>query len=95
MVANQVWKCSQVKITVMLVCAILKMVSLGMILGEVDLITIDSSIVKNWDRLLIDKTTIPRMPWHDMSLCVVSGNNRVQLLVSNRPYARSVNPFWM
>lgn len=29
-------------------------------------------IVENWDRRLIDKTTTPRMPWHDVSLCMVS-----------------------
>ncbi|KAG1150556.1 hypothetical protein G6F37_000150 [Rhizopus arrhizus] len=27
--------------------------------------------VKDWDMRLIDKTTIPRMPWHDMSMCVI------------------------
>lgn len=31
-----------------------------------------SFAVKDWDMRLIDKTVIPRMPWHDMSLCVVS-----------------------
>ncbi|ORZ14030.1 hypothetical protein BCR42DRAFT_417891 [Absidia repens] len=31
----------------------------------------DFEDVKNWDRMLIDKTTIPRMPWHDMSLCMI------------------------
>ncbi|SAM04497.1 hypothetical protein [Absidia glauca] len=31
------------------------------------------SIVKNWDMRLIDKTAIPRMPWHDMSLCMMGG----------------------
>lgn len=29
------------------------------------------SIVKEWDMRLIDKTVIPRMPWHDISLCMV------------------------
>ncbi|KAI8329868.1 hypothetical protein BC941DRAFT_463630 [Chlamydoabsidia padenii] len=29
--------------------------------------------VKNWDMRLIDKTTVPRMPWHDMSLCMLGG----------------------
>lgn len=66
-----------------------------MIMGELCLIPIDLFIVKNWDRLLIDKTTIPRMPWHDMSLCVVSGNSRMQFLIYKHPYTRSVNPFWM
>ncbi|KAI9306139.1 hypothetical protein BJ944DRAFT_264042 [Cunninghamella echinulata] len=31
----------------------------------------DFEDVKNWDRLLVDKTSVPRMPWHDISLCVV------------------------
>ncbi|KAI9365193.1 hypothetical protein BD770DRAFT_378002 [Pilaira anomala] len=31
----------------------------------------DFEHVKNWDMRLIDKTVIPRMPWHDMSLCVI------------------------
>lgn len=30
----------------------------------------DFEHVKDWDMRLIDKTVIPRMPWHDMSLCV-------------------------
>ncbi|KAI8391192.1 uncharacterized protein BYT42DRAFT_474927 [Radiomyces spectabilis] len=29
--------------------------------------------VKNWDMRLIDKTVVPRMPWHDMSLCILGG----------------------
>ncbi|KAI7872737.1 hypothetical protein BDF14DRAFT_1739586 [Spinellus fusiger] len=33
----------------------------------------DFENVKNWDIRLIDKTVIPRMPWHDMSLCVLGG----------------------
>ncbi|ORX48538.1 phospholipase D/nuclease [Hesseltinella vesiculosa] len=33
----------------------------------------DFDDVKNWDRYLIDKTTTPRMPWHDISLCVIGG----------------------
>lgn len=31
----------------------------------------DFEHVKDWDMRLIDKTVIPRMPWHDMSLCVI------------------------
>ncbi|ORE03496.1 phospholipase D/nuclease [Rhizopus microsporus var. microsporus] len=31
----------------------------------------DFDHVKDWDMRLIDKTVIPRMPWHDMSLCVM------------------------
>ncbi|KAI7898091.1 uncharacterized protein BX663DRAFT_526183 [Cokeromyces recurvatus] len=31
----------------------------------------DFEHVKDWDMRLIDKTVIPRMPWHDMSLCVM------------------------
>lgn len=31
----------------------------------------DFEEVKNWDLRLIDKTNVPRMPWHDMSLCVL------------------------
>ncbi|KAI9248403.1 hypothetical protein BY458DRAFT_560172 [Sporodiniella umbellata] len=27
--------------------------------------------VKEWDMRLVDKTIIPRMPWHDMALCVL------------------------
>ncbi|KAI8373627.1 hypothetical protein EDC96DRAFT_458022 [Choanephora cucurbitarum] len=30
----------------------------------------DFENVKDWDMKLIDKTIIPRMPWHDMSMCV-------------------------
>lgn len=30
------------------------------------------NIVKEWDMRLVDKTIIPRMPWHDMALCVVN-----------------------
>ncbi|KAG0171892.1 hypothetical protein DFQ28_003801 [Apophysomyces sp. BC1034] len=33
----------------------------------------DFEDVKNWDMRLIDKTVVPRMPWHDMSLCVIGG----------------------
>ncbi|KAI8140212.1 hypothetical protein BJV82DRAFT_624297 [Fennellomyces sp. T-0311] len=29
--------------------------------------------VNEWDRRLIDKTCLPRMPWHDVSLCMVGG----------------------
>jgi hypothetical protein len=29
-------------------------------------------LVKDWDMRLIDKATVPRMPWHDISLCMVS-----------------------
>ncbi|KAI9491274.1 hypothetical protein BDB00DRAFT_767302 [Zychaea mexicana] len=29
--------------------------------------------VNEWDRRLIDKTSLPRMPWHDVSLCMVGG----------------------
>ncbi|KAI9267423.1 hypothetical protein BY458DRAFT_533912 [Sporodiniella umbellata] len=29
--------------------------------------------VKDYDMRLIDKTVIPRMPWHDMSMCLVGG----------------------
>ena len=28
--------------------------------------------VEEWDRRVIDKTSLPRMPWHDVSLCVVN-----------------------
>ncbi|CAO3621262.1 unnamed protein product [Cunninghamella echinulata] len=31
----------------------------------------DFEEVKNWDLRLIDKTAVPRMPWHDISLCVM------------------------
>ncbi|KAI9487461.1 MAG: hypothetical protein EXX96DRAFT_553340 [Benjaminiella poitrasii] len=31
----------------------------------------DFEQVKEWDMRLIDKTVIPRMPWHDMSLCML------------------------
>ncbi|KAI8980525.1 hypothetical protein BDB01DRAFT_836742 [Pilobolus umbonatus] len=31
----------------------------------------DFENVQNWDMRLIDKTIIPRMPWHDISLCVI------------------------
>ncbi|KAI8370759.1 hypothetical protein EDC96DRAFT_502234 [Choanephora cucurbitarum] len=31
----------------------------------------DFEYVKEWDMRLIDKTIIPRMPWHDMSLCML------------------------
>ncbi|KAI9468470.1 MAG: hypothetical protein EXX96DRAFT_590746 [Benjaminiella poitrasii] len=31
----------------------------------------DFEHVKEWDMRLIDKTVIPRMPWHDISLCVI------------------------
>ncbi|KAI7856548.1 hypothetical protein BDC45DRAFT_503017 [Circinella umbellata] len=27
--------------------------------------------VEEWDRRVIDKTSLPRMPWHDVSLCVL------------------------
>ncbi|CAO3600983.1 unnamed protein product [Absidia cylindrospora] len=33
----------------------------------------DFEEVKNWDMRLIDKTVVPRMPWHDMSLCMLGG----------------------
>ncbi|KAL0087888.1 hypothetical protein J3Q64DRAFT_1735044 [Phycomyces blakesleeanus] len=33
----------------------------------------DFENVKEWDMRLIDKTVVPRMPWHDMSLCVMGG----------------------
>ncbi|KAI7858196.1 hypothetical protein BDC45DRAFT_499033 [Circinella umbellata] len=33
----------------------------------------DFKDVKNWDMMLIDKTTMPRMPWHDISLCMLGG----------------------
>ncbi|KAJ8655156.1 hypothetical protein O0I10_009191 [Lichtheimia ornata] len=33
----------------------------------------DFEDVENWDRRLIDKTTTPRMPWHDISLCMLGG----------------------
>ncbi|CEP13720.1 hypothetical protein [Parasitella parasitica] len=31
----------------------------------------DFEKVKEWDMRLIDKTVIPRMPWHDISLCML------------------------
>ncbi|KAI8048754.1 uncharacterized protein B0P05DRAFT_500311 [Gilbertella persicaria] len=31
----------------------------------------DFENVKEWDMRLIDKSSIPRMPWHDMSLCML------------------------
>ncbi|CAO0797085.1 unnamed protein product [Mucor circinelloides] len=31
----------------------------------------DFEKVKQWDMRLIDKTVIPRMPWHDISLCML------------------------
>ncbi|KAI8064502.1 hypothetical protein BC940DRAFT_305884 [Gongronella butleri] len=31
----------------------------------------DFEDVKQWERQLIDKTMTPRMPWHDMSLCLI------------------------
>ncbi|KAI8990852.1 hypothetical protein BDF20DRAFT_908690 [Mycotypha africana] len=31
----------------------------------------DFEKVKLWDMKLIDKTTVPRMPWHDISLCML------------------------
>ncbi|KAI8085326.1 hypothetical protein BDF21DRAFT_379811 [Thamnidium elegans] len=31
----------------------------------------DFEFVKDWDMKLIDKTVIPRMPWHDISLCML------------------------
>ncbi|KAI8884179.1 phospholipase D/nuclease [Backusella circina FSU 941] len=31
----------------------------------------DFEYVKDWDMRLIDKATVPRMPWHDMSLCMM------------------------
>ncbi|KAL0085255.1 hypothetical protein J3Q64DRAFT_1746253 [Phycomyces blakesleeanus] len=31
----------------------------------------DFEEVKSWDMRLIDKTVVPRMPWHDISLCVM------------------------
>ncbi|KAI7906737.1 uncharacterized protein BX663DRAFT_497470 [Cokeromyces recurvatus] len=33
----------------------------------------DFEQVADWDMRLIDKTSIPRMPWHDISLCVLGG----------------------
>ncbi|KAG0174673.1 hypothetical protein DFQ28_005271 [Apophysomyces sp. BC1034] len=33
----------------------------------------DFESVKDWDMRLIDKTVMPRMPWHDMSLCMLGG----------------------
>ncbi|KAI8886590.1 phospholipase D/nuclease [Backusella circina FSU 941] len=31
----------------------------------------DFEQVKNWDMRLIDKSSVPRMPWHDISLCML------------------------
>ncbi|KAJ8656583.1 hypothetical protein O0I10_007660 [Lichtheimia ornata] len=33
----------------------------------------DFKDVQNWDMVLIDRSIVPRMPWHDMSLCMVGG----------------------
>ncbi|ORY93035.1 hypothetical protein BCR43DRAFT_496218 [Syncephalastrum racemosum] len=33
----------------------------------------DFEDVKQWDLRLIDKSVVPRMPWHDMSLCMRGG----------------------
>ncbi|KAI8393433.1 uncharacterized protein BYT42DRAFT_551022 [Radiomyces spectabilis] len=33
----------------------------------------DFKDVKDWDMRLIDKTVVPRMPWHDMSMCMLGG----------------------
>ncbi|KAI9312755.1 hypothetical protein BX666DRAFT_1986220 [Dichotomocladium elegans] len=33
----------------------------------------DFKDVQNWDMALIDRSIVPRMPWHDMSLCILGG----------------------